>query len=416
VRLLPRRRSENPDLQQRSLNWADNTRPPSWNEVSAGAGYSPLPVTMETAYGLPAVAAAIRLVAETLASLPLVVYSGFEAEKRRAAGSWQYGLLHELPGMGDFTPFDFIADVAGSVEASGNAFVQKVKAAGRVIALIVIDPGRVEIKREAGVKTFLVRNAQGRQERRTASEILHVRGFTMTGSDRGLSPIGVHRTKLGAVLAADEFQGRFYGQGMNAGTAIEIPGNPSEDDQRTFLRRWIRNHTGLGNSHLPVLLTGGAKLQKLGMNFQDAQYVESEKLNIVQVANIFRLPPSWLGAEMPRNTTSEQHLLQLYMSLLPRMRRIEMAFRSDADLFPDRDLYPEFDTAELVRTDAKTAAEVEHMRVQDGSLLVDEARAARGLGPLPPIPDDPTQEPGKVPQLTPVGGQANPSAASPPTG
>jgi HK97 family phage portal protein len=404
------RRSRKPEVEERSLGWSDNSRPPSWAEISGGSGYSPLPVTQESAYGLPAVAAAIRLVAETIASLPLVVYSGHEAEKRRAADSWQYGLLHELPGMGDFTPFDFIADVAASVEAAGNCFIQKVKGGKQIIALIVIDPARVEVRRVDGAKVFLVRNANGRQEKYTASTILHVRGFTPSGADIGLSPISVHRTKLGGVLAADEFQARFYGQGMNAGTAIEIPGNPSEDDQRSFLRRFIRNHTGLGNSHLPLLLTNGAKLQKLGMNLSDAQYVESEKLNIVQVANIFRLPASWLGAEPPRNTTSEQELLRLYMSLLPRLRRIEMAFRADADLFPDRDLYPEFETSELVRPDAKTAAEVEHMRVQDGTLLVDEARASRGVGPLPPIPDDPTQEPGKVPQLTPVGGQANPNS------
>lgn len=413
MRLFPRRSSEPEAQEQRSLGWQDNSKPPSWNEMSFGGGYSPMPVTVESAYGLPAVAAAIRLVAETIASLPLVVYDGFDADKRRATDSWQYGLLHELPGLGDFTPFDFIADVSACVEASGNAFIQKVKAAGQIIALIVIDPARVEVKREQGEKFFLVRNSQGRQERHTVSGILHVRGFTMTGSDYGLSPIAVHRRKLGAVMARDEFEGRFFGQGMHMGVAVQFPEKVSEDDQKNFLRRWIRNHSGLGNAHLPVMLTEGATLEKLGMNLADAQYVESEKLNLVQVANIFRLPPSWLGAEPPRNTTSEQELLRLYMSILPRLRRIELAFRSDADLFPDRSLYCEFETNELVRTDAKTAAEVEHMRVQDGTLLVDEARAARGMGPLPPIPDDPTQEPGMVPQLTPVGGAANPNADNP---
>jgi len=408
MRLLPRLRSK---PEERSLGWQDNSRPPNWLDINAGSGYSPLPVSLESAYGLPAVAAAIRLVAETMGSLPLAVYQGFEAEKRRATDSWQYGLLHDLPGMGDFTPFDFISDITACVEAGGNAFVKKVKAAGQVIALLVIDPARVVVKREQGEKYFLIKNAEGREERYTAADILHIRGFTLSGNDLGLSPIGVHRTKLGAQMARDQFEGRFFGQGTNFGTAIEFPAGSrvTEDEQKNFLRRWIRNHSGVSNSHLPVLLTDGAKVSKMGMNLADAQYVESEKLNIVQVANIFRLPPSWLGAEPPRNTTSEQELLRLYVALLPRIRRIEIAFRSDSDLFPDRSLYPEFDTAELVRTDAKTAAEVEHMRIQDGSLLADEARAKRGEAPLPPIPDDPTKEPGKVPQLTPVGGQANPN-------
>src|SRR3954465_9007247 len=133
-------RKDSPTGEERSLAWPDNTRPLPWDQVSMGQGYTPMPITTANAVGLPAVSAAIRLVAETIASLPLVVYQGFEADKRVAQDSWQYGLLHELPGLGDFTPFDFIADVAGSVEASGNAFIQKVKAANRIVALIVIDP------------------------------------------------------------------------------------------------------------------------------------------------------------------------------------------------------------------------------------------------------------------------------------
>jgi HK97 family phage portal protein len=406
--LFRRGRQEAPAQEERGLSWPDNSKPPLWSEVSGGQGYTPLPITLENMVGLPAVSAAIRLVAETIASMPLVVYSGHDADKRRAADSWQYGLLHELPGMGDFTPFDFIADVAASVEAAGNAFIQKVTAAGRVVALIVIDPARVEVKRDKGAKVFVIRNANGHSETYTATTILHIRGFTVNGSDLGLSPVGVHRRKLGAVMARDEFEGRFFGQGTNLGVAIEIPGDPNVDQQKSILRRWIANHSGLSTAHLPALLTNGAKIARVGMNLNDAQFVESEKLNLTQVANIFRVPASWLGAEAPIGN-NEQETLRLYMALLPRLRRIELALRSDPDLFPDRTLYPEFDTSFLMRTDAKTQAEVDHMRVQDGSRLVDEIRARDGLGPLPPIPDDPTQEPGKVPQLTPVGGQANPN-------
>jgi HK97 family phage portal protein len=401
------------DVEERSHTWPDNTRPPRWDEVSSGPGYSPTPVTPQSVFGLPAVAAAVRLVSETIASLPLVVYTGEGADKRVATDSWQYGLLHDLPGMGDFTPFDFISDVAACLETSANAFIQKVKAGGQVVALIVIDPGRVEVKREQGQKVFVVRNANGGKDTWTASTVLHIRGFTVNGSDLGISPIQAHRTKLGSIQSRDEFEGRFFGQGMNAGVAVEIPpeGRMTEDDQKNFMRRWIANHTGMRNSHLPVLLTNGAKISKLGLTLEEAQFVESEKLNLSQVANIFRVPGSWLGAEVPAGS-NEQETLKLYNALLPRLRKIELALRCDPDLFPDRTLYPEFDTTQLMRTDAKTAAEVEHLQVQDGTLLQDEARARRGMGPLPAIPDDPTQEPGKVPQLTPVGGQANPNADS----
>src|SRR3954447_3365778 len=219
-------RKDSPTGEERSLAWPDNTRPLPWDQVSMGQGYTPMPITTDNAVGVPGVAAAIRLVAETVASLPVVVYQGFEADKRVAANSWQYGLLHELPGMGDFTPFDFVADVAASLEASGNAFVQKVKAGGEVVALIVMDPARVEVRRKDGAKTFTVWNANGTRDNYTTATILHVRGFTLNGSDSGLSPIAVHRRKLGAVMARDEFEGRFFGQGTNVGIALSVPGNP----------------------------------------------------------------------------------------------------------------------------------------------------------------------------------------------
>jgi phage portal protein BeeE len=68
---------------------------------------------------------------------------GSTRRKRKRRDTWQYRLLHDLPGMGDFTTFDFFSDVSACVDASGNAFLQKVKAAGQVIALLVIDPAKV---------------------------------------------------------------------------------------------------------------------------------------------------------------------------------------------------------------------------------------------------------------------------------
>jgi hypothetical protein len=93
------------------------------------------------------------------------------------------------------------------------------------------------------------------------------------------------------------------------------------------------------------------------------------------------------------------------------LRRIELALAADLDLFANTDVYPQFTTDDLLRADALTQAQVEHYQIQDGSLLPDEARAKRGQTPLPPIPEDPSQTPGMVPQVTPVGGAPNPVLA-----
>lgn len=398
-----RRRS--PGSEERAL-FQEANRIPSWNEVSSGYGYSPVPVTRDSAIGLPAVGRAISLVAETIASLPLRVYQGFDADKRLRRDVWQHGLLNEMPGMGDFTAFDLISDIAACVEASGNAFVQKVKAAGQVVALIVIDPARVEVYRENGEKRFRMFDEQGRQQIYGTGTILHIRGFTVNGSDLGLSPISQHRQRIGSASAQEQYVGRFYGQGVGKKVALQFPGPVTPDQLKMALGTFAANNSGLAQSHYPAVVTNGAQVVDIGVSLDDAQYVESEKMNLVQVAHIFKLPPKFLTGEGDLN---EWDFISLHqVGLAPRLKRIAQAFHTDADIFPDRALYPEFDVRELVRTDAKTKSMVEHQQIQDGSKLIDEARAERGEAPLPPIPDDPAATPGKVPQLTPVGGAPNP--------
>jgi HK97 family phage portal protein len=390
----------------------DNSRVPTWPEVSNwGSAYSPVQVTRESAIGLPAVGRAITLVSETIANLPLLVYQGKQENKRLRDDTWQFRLLNELPGLGDFTPFDLISDIAACLEASGNAFLQKVKAGSEVVALIVIDPQRVEVERSEGEKRYLIHKDDGSRETLTASTVLHIRGFTVNGSDVGLSPIAMHRQRIGSVSAQEQYVARFYGQGVGKRIAIQMPGPANKDQTKLMMDTWKANHTGMANAHLPALLTNGATVADIGMSLEDAQFAESQKLDLVQVAHIFRIPPKFLTGQGDLN---EWDFIALHqVGVAPRLRRIVAALHTDPDLFPDRALYPEFDVRELVRTDAKTKAEVEHMKIQDGSLLPDEVRAEDGRKPLPSIPADPAAEPGMVPQLTPVGGAPNPDAVTP---
>jgi HK97 family phage portal protein len=409
-------RRKNRDVEERDL-FASSAYIPTWSEISGGATAAGVPVTLNNAIGLPAVGSAIRLLCETIGNLPLNVYRGRGADKRLADNAWQYRLLAEMPGLGDFTPFDLLSDIVACLETAGNAYVQKVKAAGEVIALIVIDPSRVRIDREDGEKVFRIRNQEGREDTYTAGTILHIRGFTVNGADAGISPIAMHRPDLGTILAQHEFAGRFYGQGTHVGTVVNLPADAViSDEQAERLSQSLQTQkSGVSNAHKPIIMQKGATLERLNLSMADAQFVESEHLNLLQVAHIFRIPPSFLVPQQRSgNQMFEQDNLRFYtLGLAPRLRRIELAFFADADLFPQRIIYPEFDVRKLLRTDAKTQAEVDHFAIQDGTALPDEVRADRGLPPLPPLPADPTLEPGKVPQVTPVGGAPNPAPNSP---
>jgi HK97 family phage portal protein len=393
------------DVEERDL-FSGSDRIPSWAEVSGGYGYSPVNVTRDSAIGLPAVGRAISLVSELVASLPLEVYEGRGADQKLRDDSWQYDLLDGLPGMGDFSAFDFKADIAACLEASGNAFVQKVKAAGRVVALIVIDPQKVEVYRDKGEKRFRLFGDEVEADEYGTGTILHIRGFTVKGSDVGLSPISQHRQRVGFISAQEQYISRFYGQGVGKRVAIQVPGSPTKDQAKMMVETFAAQKSGLANAHLPALLVNGATISDIGLSMEDAQYVESEKLNLLQAAHIFKIPPKFLTDE---GDLTEWDFINLNtVSMAPRLARIERALHSDPDLFPERKMYPKFKASELARTDAKTQAMVEHMQIQDGTLLKDEARALRGLPPLK-MPADPEANPGMVPLATPVGGAPNPA-------
>jgi hypothetical protein len=133
--------------------------------------------------------------------------------------------------------------------------------------------------------------------------------------------------------------------------------------------------------------------------------VEAQKFTVEQVARIYGVPQDLIGGALDRGiaATAEQVGLRfLSFFLMPRLKRIEMAFAADLDLFADTDVYPKFVTDDLLRADALTKAQVQHMQIQSGVLLADEARAEMGL---PPLPDGV----GQIPLVTPVGAGPNPS-------
>lgn len=391
-----------------------NANPPSYTQWLGGTSPAGVPVTLSSAVGLPTVGAAVRLISETIASLPLQVFSGYGADKalRRESPAWRF--LHDSPND-EHTAFDFISDVAACVETWGNAYIRKLKGAvGRraraeLLGLYVVDPSIVQVKRdERGRKVYEVDNGRRREELYD-TDIIHVRGFTPAGGDVGLSPIAQHRIALGNALAAERFQGRFYGNDATPSVYISVPDRLDQDEADRLRRTWDQRHGGLENAGKVAVLGNGATLSALTVPMRDAQFIESQEHSSELSARIYLGPAaSLLGADA-NVKTEEDSLRFVNFALLPRLRRIELAFWRDLDLFPQpTSEYTEFYLDEFLRADAATRAEVQHKQIQSGVLLVDEARADMGRSPLP-------DGMGLIPQITPVGGAPNAVATPEPT-
>lgn len=379
---------------------------PTYTQFMGAISPSGVNVTLANAAGLPTVGAAIRLIAETVASLPLRTYTGEGADKKSAKESVPWELLHDHPSP-DFSAFDFLSDVAACVESWGNAYVQKVKLRGTVVALIVIDPAIVMPKRDArGNKFYEIRDERG-ITRLSDLEVIHVRGFTLKGGDVGLSPIQQHRALLGNAIAAQTFQGRFYANDATPSLYMSVPEVLDQTSADRLRANWEAKHGGMENAGSIAILGNGATLNTLSIPLRDAQFIEGQEQSAELAARIFLGPAASLLGSDSNMKTEEDSLRFINFALLPRLARIERAFSSDPDLYPEgSEMYPEFYLDHFLRADAATRAEVTHKEIQTGVLLVDEARAEKGL---PPLPDGM----GQIPQITPVGGAPNAAPAAP---
>jgi HK97 family phage portal protein len=396
------------DHEVRDLYSGINTTPPTWAALTSSSSGR---VTLPAAFGLPALGAAMRLVAGTTASLRLAVYQGRRGDKREQPNDWRAQLL-EQPTM-DMSDFDWLWDVAISLEATENALLEKVKLGNnRVVELrpIPMDMARIYTDPKNGQKTIeVIQN--GKTERYTTDRVLHIRGQTMGGGPAGVSRIWQHRDPIGAMLGAQRFEGKFFQNDARPGVAFIFPEGVRREQAKEWKNEIQMEYGGTDNSWKPFVAGGGVSIMPIPVSLSDAQFVEGRRLSVEECGRIMDVDPLLIGAVGDKAIDRQQALNHfLTVQLTPRLRRIERALKADPDLFGGSDLYPAFEVNDLSFLNPLTRAQVVHEKIQDGTLLVDEARANEGMPPLPPIPDDWTQAPGQVPQLTPIGGAPNPTA------
>lgn len=372
--------------------------PPPYHGSISAAGQM---VTSETATGLAAVGRAIRLVCGLVGVAPLSVFTGRKGDRRELPDSEQAALFRDpYPGM---SAYDWRYDVALSLEVSENAFLRKIRTTrGKLVALQPIPPKYVNAQvDDNGEKTYEVSTRAGFQTV-PAREILHIRGQTVDGGPFGVSRLMQHRDPLGAMLAAQRFEGAYFRNYARPDIALIYPQGVSKDQGEEWTEAWNAKFGGADNAGRAFAAGAGVQVQPIPVSMQDAQFVEARRLSNAQVAQIMDVEELLLGGAQ-FETQDEQAMDRfLAFQMPPRLLRITSALKADPDVFPPGAAeYPEFAADPLMFASPATRATVQHSQIQAGTLLPDEARADNGR---PPLPDGL----GRIPQVTPVGGAPNP--------
>ena len=341
-----------------------------------------------SALGVMAVFAAVRLLSETVGSLPCHVMRLTDGGPAKALSHPLYRLLHESANP-EQTAMEWRETAMCHLLLRGNHFSEKqFDAAGRLIALWPIHPDRVRVDRlgATGPLVYLVKVPPHNTETiLPAAQVLHLRGLGSNGVT-GFSPLSIGRQAIGLALAAQEYGARLFKNDTKPGGVLQHPGKLSKTAHDRLTASTEQEHQGLSNAHRMMILEEGMSWHQIGINPDDAQFLESRKFSVTEVARLFNLPPHFLR-DLERATLAniEQQSLEFVVyTLRPLLVRMEQRFclelLSEADRVTH---YIKFNVEGLLRGDIKTRFDAYQVAKQNGWMNADEIRALEDQNPLP---------------------------------
>ena len=344
-------------------------------------------VDEQSALRMVAVWACVRVIAETVASLPFPVYHRLGRGRERVHDHQVYRLLNQQPNP-EVTPMVFREAVTAHVLTWGNGYIyilrNRYTGAPESLWLLLPDrtnPVRIGTDRRLAYRT---QRPDGSELYLPAQDVIHIAGLGYDGLV-GYSPIRMAMEAIGAGLAAEEFANRFYSQGTHIGGIVEIPGQLSEPAQDRLRESIKETHQGLGKSHLLMILEEGVKYHKIGVPPNEAQFLETRKFQAEEIARLYRVPPHKIGL-LERSTFSniEQQAIEFVTdTILPWCRRWEQAV--NMRLFDEqerRDYYAEHLIEGILRGDMKTRYDSYAIGRQWGWLSANDVREKENLNPI----------------------------------
>ena len=349
-------------------------------------------VTPDTAMQSTAVLSAVRLLSETIAVLPLILYKRIDGEgkeKDKQNSLWE--LLRYRPN-GKQTPFEYWKMVVAHVLLRGNSFsFIASNARGVITDLIPLHPDRVRPFLAADGKiAYAYQPLRGETRVFLQEEIFRLGSLSEDGT-KAKSLIQQSAEAIGISLAGDAFAARFYANdgtpgGIITGASWKDPVDKVDGDLARFIKSWKALTGGRRHGGTPIL-ENGMEYQEIGVKNKDAQYMESRKFQITEIARIFRVPPHML-MDLSKATFSnigEQGQEFVRYTLSPWYVQIEQAIRRDlfTPTMRKNEQFVAFLVDALLRADLKARYESYNIGRNAGFLNVDEIRAMENMNPLP---------------------------------
>jgi HK97 family phage portal protein len=365
--------------------------PSQWLMDWLGAGKSSTGIDVHetTAMQSVAVYACVKVLAETMAALPLIVYQRLpNGGKARATSHPLYRILHDAPNP-EMSASDFRATMETHLNLWGNAYAEIERdVSGRPIALWPLRPDRMQIWRGFQDTNYqleyLYSLYNGGSVTLAPSQVLHLKNLSIDGI-RGLSPIAHLREAVGLALALESYAGHFFGNDSTPGGFLSHPGKLSETARENLKKGWEAGHRGLDQTNRMAVFEEGITFQKVGIPPEDAQFLGSRQFQLTEIARMFRVPQHLVG-ELGRVTHANiEHMGIDYVTHTIRPKAVNWEEAIMQKLFSESEqgsYFAEFLFADLLRGDLASRYAAYAVGKQWGWLNSNEIRDMENMNPI----------------------------------
>ena len=336
--------------------------------------------------------ACVRLLAETVASLPLHLYR-YQGEdgKEKAMDHPLYKILYRQV-YSEMTSFSFRECMMTHLLLWGNAYAQIVRdGKNEILGLYPMIPQNVEIDRDESGQIYYIYHAYeddkagetGKDYYFKREEVLHIPGLGFNGLV-GFSPIGMMKNALGSAIAVEKYGSAFFRNGAQPSGVLEHPSvlkNPEK-----VRDAWESVYGGASNAHRVAILEEGMKYQAISLPPEDSQFLETRKFSVEEICRIFRVPPHLVQSLEHATFSNIEHqgIDFVQHSITPWIVRWEQAIIKDLLLEEEQDIYfPKFNVDGLLRGDYQSRMNGYSIAFSNGFMSPNEIRRLENMNPIP---------------------------------
>ena len=340
-------------------------------ETNAGVN-----INGKNAFEIVAFFSAVSLISDTISSLPCDAFIRVNGDRQpyRPRPAWV-----DQPDV-DTTRQAHYGAVVTSLLVYGNSYTRVFRdKAGEVVNLVVLDPTTVEVKRNSiGRKMFIV---TGEDKPLSSDEVIHILDLAEPGALTGVARVTKLKDALGVATALQSYAARFFGQGATTQGVIEFPGALTAEQAKNLVDGFDARHRGWRKSHKTGVLSGGAQYKSTSVPNDQAQFLDSRRFAVEEMARAFNIPLHMMGIPGTASYASvEQNNLQFIShTLRPILEKIEWSY---SKLLPTPAAFIKFNFNALLRGDLQSRMTSYSIGTQAGVMSVNDVRRLEDLSPV----------------------------------